>query len=120
MTYPHPLLEDPARLASYHEWSEAVYRDLLDCQRGRMSEATFRAKHVERLAILVLDITGFTLAAIREGELQALLRILDVLLTESVHAAVCHRLDCDFRHRARDNLGFAYYLAEPRSGGMGT
>ncbi len=76
--YPHPLQEDPTVLASYHEWSEQVYRDLLDCQSGRLSEERFREKHVERLAILVLDITGFTLAAMHAGELHALLRILDV------------------------------------------
>ena len=76
--YPFPLLEDPAKLAGYCEWSEAVYGDLLDCQRGRMSEQAFREKHVQRLAILVLDITGFTLAAMHVGELHALVRILDV------------------------------------------
>lgn len=76
--YPFALLEDPDRLAAFREWSAPVYRDLLACQRGRMSEAAFRDKHVERLAILVLDATGFTQAAMYVGELHALLRILDV------------------------------------------
>jgi class 3 adenylate cyclase len=44
----------------------------------------------------------------------------EILLTHSLHAAVCHRPDCDFRLRARDNLGFAYYVAEPRTGGKRT
>jgi len=76
--YPFALLEDPTVLAGYHEWREEVYRDLLDCQQGRMTEGGFRDKYVERVAILVLDMTGFTQAAMQAGELHALLRILDV------------------------------------------
>lgn len=75
--FTHPLLEDPARLARCKGWSEPVYRDLLDLQRGAISEADFRKRHMWTRAILALDMTDFTSAAISAGDLNSLLRILD-------------------------------------------
>lgn len=72
-----PLLEDPVRLARCLGWSETVYRDLLALQRGDLSEDEFRKQHLWTRAILVLDMTDFTTAAISAGDLNSLLRILD-------------------------------------------
>lgn len=75
--YTFPLLEDPARLARCEGWSETVYRDLLALQSGTLSETEFRDRHLWTRAILVLDMTDFTTAAISAGDLNSLLRILD-------------------------------------------
>ncbi len=75
--YPHSLLDDPDELASFKGWSREVYQDFISLQRGDLSENEFRAKYHKRCAIMVLDMTGFTSTAIRVGELQSLLRILD-------------------------------------------
>jgi len=77
VTFPYPLLEDPTELARYRGWSETVYRDLLALQAGQLSEADFRERHLWTRAILVLDMTDFTTAAISAGDLSTLLRILD-------------------------------------------
>ncbi len=89
--FPFPLLEDPTALAAFREWREEVYRDLLDCQRGRMTEGSFRDKYVE-LGEDIADGGG-------------------ILLTKGVYDQVRHRTDCAFRHRSRDNMHFAYYEA---------
>lgn len=75
--FPYPLEEDPATLGRSHGWSEAVYQDLLALQSGALSEADFRQRHTWTRAILILDMTDFTTAAIVEGDLDSLLRILD-------------------------------------------
>ena len=77
MTFPHPLLDDIKALASYQGWSEEVYRDFLDVQSGRMTEEEFTEKYHWERAILSMDMTGFTASAMRRGELQSFLRILD-------------------------------------------
>lgn len=77
MSFPHDLLEDAVRLAEYQGWSEEVYRDFLRLQRGEMSAAEFDEKYHWERAILNMDMTGFTASAIREGELESLLRIFD-------------------------------------------
>lgn len=77
MTYPHDLLGDPGVLASFEGWSEDVYRDFLRVQRGEMSEAEFSDKYHYERAILSMDMTGFTAAAMHHGELESMLRILD-------------------------------------------
>ncbi|WP_405241917.1 nucleotidyl cyclase domain-containing protein [Lentisalinibacter salinarum] len=77
MSFPHDLLEDAVRLAEYQGWSEEVYRDFLRLQRGEMSPAEFDEKYHWERAILNMDMTGFTASAIREGELESLLRIFD-------------------------------------------
>lgn len=71
------LEEDPAALARCRGWSEDVYRDLLALQRGTLTEEAFRERHLWTRAILVLDMTDFTSAAIVAGDLGSLLRILD-------------------------------------------
>ena len=74
---PFEILEDPRELARYEGWSLEVYQDLLAVQQGRLSAAEFDARHLWEKAILVLDLTGFTLAAQRGGSLRSFLRILD-------------------------------------------
>jgi len=76
--YPLALADDPDDLASLRMWDGNVYRDLLACRGGRMSQADFIAKHRYRTAILSLDMTGFTHASQDDGDLASLLRILDV------------------------------------------
>jgi len=75
--FPHPLLDLPAELASHQGWTEEVYRDLLAFRVGTMTRADLDAKYLHRKAILVLDLTGFTISCIDLGEAQTLLRILD-------------------------------------------
>lgn len=77
MTYPHQLLDDVKTLAGFDGWSEGVYRDFFRLQRGEMTEAEFSEKYHRERAILSIDMTGYTSSAMRLGELQSLLRILD-------------------------------------------
>lgn len=77
MTYPHPLLEDIETLASFKGWSEDVYRDFFRLRSGELSEDEFDRRYRRQRAILSFDLTGFTAAAMRRGELHSLLRILD-------------------------------------------
>lgn len=76
--YPYDLMDTPRQLAGLGEWSEEVYLDMIALREGRKSEGEFRAKYGSRVAILCLDMTGFTQAAIQFGELNSLLRIFDV------------------------------------------
>ena len=73
-----PLLENPVELARFQGWSKAVYDDLLALESGRMPVAEFDEKHLATRAILVLDVTGFTVTTIRGGAISSFLRILDV------------------------------------------
>ena len=75
--FPYELLQDAEELSGYLGWSEDVYRDFLAMQQGRMSADEFNDKYQHRLAILSLDMTGFTSSAINISELASLLRILD-------------------------------------------
>jgi len=75
--YPHPLLDLPAELASHQGWTEGVYRDLLAFRSGEMTRADLDAKYLHRKAILVLDLTGFTISCIDLGAAQSFLRILE-------------------------------------------
>lgn len=77
MEYPHRLLDDVKTLASFNSWSEEVYRDFFNLQRGDMTEAEFNEKYHRESAILSMDMTGFTSSARHHGELPSLLRILD-------------------------------------------
>ncbi len=76
--FPYPMLDDARELATFGEWSEDVYLDFAAYRAGRLSEADLQAKYHTRVAILCLDMTGFTEAAIRYGELESLMRIFDV------------------------------------------
>jgi adenylate cyclase len=73
-----PLLEKPVELARFQGWSQSVYEDLLAVESGRMTEAEFDEKYLATRAILVLDVTGFTLTTIHGGAINSFLRILDV------------------------------------------
>ena len=77
MKYPHRLLGDVDTLASFKGWSKEVYRDFFRLQGGEIDESEFRAKYARERAILSIDMTGFTVSAVKLGELQSLTRILD-------------------------------------------
>lgn len=76
-TLPFELLEDAAELARYEGWTEQVYRDLLAVRAGQLSEADFYQRYHWQKSVLVLDMTGFTRTTIEQGELPALLRIVE-------------------------------------------
>lgn len=76
-SFPHQLLEDAAELASYKGWREQEYRDLLAVQRGELSAAQFKDKYSWQTAIMVLDMTGFTMATMQHGDLAGVLRIVE-------------------------------------------
>jgi class 3 adenylate cyclase len=75
--YPYELLDDAVALSQYRGWNEDVYRDFLDLRSGKMTAAEFHAKYTHRRAILSLDMTGFTSSAMKIGEIESLLRIVD-------------------------------------------
>ncbi|MFC1824876.1 adenylate/guanylate cyclase domain-containing protein [Thermodesulfobacteriota bacterium] len=99
--YLHELMEDPKKLAGFGFCSEEIYRDLLDCQRGRITEDSFNSKYLRQKAILCLDITGFTIAALKKGELNSLLRILDV---HKVCGPVFHQFNARLIRAFADNF----------------
>ena len=74
---PFPLLDSPAALARCDGWTEEVYHDLLALQQGRVTHEALDAKYLCRRAILTLDLTGFTVQAMKGRPLNSLLRILD-------------------------------------------
>ena len=76
--YLYELLEDQKELARFGFWNEETCKDLLACQKGNMTEDEFKAKYLTKAAILCLDMTEFTKAAMERGELYSLFRILDV------------------------------------------
>jgi class 3 adenylate cyclase len=75
--FPFPLLEPVERLARFGGWSEEVYRDLRAYGDGQLDEAALRRKYCRTVAILQLDMTGMTEAAMRGGALVSFLRILN-------------------------------------------
>ena len=75
--FPHELLNDAAALSQYRGWSEDVYRDFLGLRGGKMTAGDFHSKYTHRRAILSLDMTGFTSSAMKIGEIESLLRIVD-------------------------------------------
>jgi len=77
MNFPHKILEDADVLSDFKGWDREVYEDFLAIQRGQLGENEFWDKYKYRRAVLSLDMTGFTHATLRDGELQSLLRILD-------------------------------------------
>jgi len=76
--FPYEIMEDQKELATFGFWKEETYCDLLACQKGNMTEDDFKSKYLTKAAILCLDMTGFTEAAMEEGALYSLFRILDV------------------------------------------
>jgi len=77
MSYPHRLLDDARTLASFEGWTEDVYADFFRVRNGEISEQEFNARYQRERAILSIDLTGFTSAAMHRGELNSLLRIVD-------------------------------------------
>jgi len=77
MTYPHDLIDDPLQLSDFKGWSAEVYTDFLRLKRDEMTEEEFNEKYHWQRAILSIDMTGFTESAMRNGELQSLMRIFD-------------------------------------------
>lgn len=71
------LSDDAAELAQFDGWSEEVYRDLMAVRDNRMTVDEFGAKYIRQVAILVLDLTGFTVTARNKGAVPSFLRILD-------------------------------------------
>ena len=98
---PFELLEEPAELARYEGWSVTVYEDLLAVREGRLSHQAFDAKHLHETAILVLDLTGFTLTAARGGSLQSFLRILQA---HQVCLPVLRKMGATFIRTFADDL----------------
>jgi class 3 adenylate cyclase len=109
-TLPFELLEEPAELARYEGWSRTVYEDLLAVQEGRLSHQAFDAKHLHETAILVLDITGFTLTAARGGSLQSFLRILQA---HQVCLPVLRKMGATFIRTFADDMVALFH--EPHS-----
>lgn len=77
MNFPHKILDDADALSDFKGWDREVYEDFLAIQRGQLGENDFWDKYKYRRAILSLDMTGFTVTTMRDGELRSLLRILD-------------------------------------------
>lgn len=72
------LANNPTRLASMRGWAEEVYVDFIALQNGEMSKDKFRKKYLRTRAILDLDMTGFTVGTLNEGQIDTLLRIFDI------------------------------------------
>lgn len=72
-----PLLEDPKELARLEGWTEGVYTDLMAVEARSMTGKAFDAKYLATRAVLVLDVTGFTVTTIHGGAISSFLRILD-------------------------------------------
>ena len=95
------LMEDPKELARFGFWSKEIYRDLLDCQRGEITEEAFNSKYSTQVAILCLDMTGFSEAAMRRGALYSLFRILDV---QKVCGPIFHQFNARLIRAFADNF----------------
>jgi len=78
MKFPYELIEDPKLLAKLGEWNEDVYCSFMKCQSGEMSEEEFQERYAIKVAILVLNMTGFTKTGLRYGILYSFLRIFDI------------------------------------------
>jgi class 3 adenylate cyclase len=77
-SFPYELLKPYRELAKLGEWDAEVYAEFDALREGRLSEADFRSRHAWRVAILCLDMTGFTATAMKHGEIASLQRIYDV------------------------------------------
>lgn len=71
------LMDDPGKLSKLGFFSDDVYRVLLACQKGELTEEDFESRYYKDAAILILDMTGLTTAVMDRGVLHSLLRILD-------------------------------------------
>jgi len=99
--YIYELMEDQKELARFGFWSEETYSDLLACQKGNMTEDEFRSKYLTLVAILCLDMTGLTKAAMKEGELHSFFRILDA---QKVCGPIFQQFNARLIHAFADNF----------------
>ena len=99
--YAYELLEDQKELARFGFFSEETYSDLLACQKGNMTEDEFNTKYLTKVAILCLDMTGFTEAAMERGGLYSLFRILDV---QKVCGPIFRQFNARVIHTFADNF----------------
>jgi adenylate cyclase len=76
--YPFEIEEDPKELAALSFWTEDVYRDLISCQKGSMTENEFSQKYCSKAAVLCLDMTGFTASTLKHSPMYSFYRILNV------------------------------------------
>jgi adenylate cyclase len=101
MMYPFYIEENPRNLAELGFWNKNVYKDLLACQKGHMTEDEFTKKYHKRAAILCLDMTGFTKSTLSGSALYSFFRILNV-------QKICYPVfkDCgaDIIHAFADNF----------------
>lgn len=75
--FPFRLIDDPASLGEYAGWAPEVYVDFDAYRRGELTREGLDAKYRYRVAILCLDMTGFTQACIDQAQIDGLLRIYD-------------------------------------------
>jgi class 3 adenylate cyclase len=99
--YKYELMVYPKELARFGFWSEEIYRDLLACQKGNMTEDEFKSKYLTKAAILCLDMTGLTEAAMERGELYSFFRILDV---QKVCGPIFYQCNARLIHAFADNF----------------
>jgi len=108
--FPFDLLEDPKELARFRGWSEEVYRDLIAVQRQTMSLAAFDEKHLVQRAILVLDLTGFTVNTMHGGAVRSFLRILEA---QQVCLPVLREFGANFVRTFADDMVALFDHPEP-------
>lgn len=101
MKYPFDMEENPRKLAELSFWTEDVYRDLMACQGGKMTEEDFASKYHKKAAILCLDMTGFTKSTLSHSALYSFYRILNVQKICYPVFKVCH---ADIIHAFADNF----------------
>jgi class 3 adenylate cyclase len=99
--YAHELMEDPRELEKFGFWSKEIYTDLLACQKGSITEHAFKSKYLTQVAILCMDMTGFTELAMKRGSLYSLFRILNV---QKVCAPVFHQFNARQIRAFADNF----------------
>ncbi|MBW1710502.1 MAG: hypothetical protein JRG97_12575 [Deltaproteobacteria bacterium] len=99
--YTYELMDDPKELAAFNFCHEETYRDLLACQQGNMSREEFKSKYLTKAAVLCLDMTGFTKAAMERGSLESFFRILNV---QRVCCPVFRQFKTRHIHAFADNI----------------
>ncbi|MBN1410930.1 MAG: adenylate/guanylate cyclase domain-containing protein [Spirochaetales bacterium] len=108
--FPFALCEDPKRLAGLGFWQEEVYKDMMACQEGTMSAEAFKSKYGTRAAMLCLDMTGFTRAALNTDALFSFFRILNI---QKVCTPIFHDFKARIIHAFADN--FTVIFDDPRN-----
>ena len=99
--FPYELMEDQKELAKLGLWKQEFYCDLIACQKGEMSKAEFRSKYHTWTSILCLDMTGLTQTAMKIGEMESFLRIMDV---QKVCGPIFHKFNASLIRAFADNF----------------